>query len=152
MILQVKVTVTTSLLATCFVVLALNFLCASFFFLTAEIVLGWSDEVIDSYQNFKHHIEAFYMGRVEKWSRLKRVSLPTYGNYTTNYVESSFRILKDKTFQCHKSYNLVDTLTVFMKEDSFHFKNKHICRYKARLALEPAYLQVLVDYLLTNCR
>ena len=104
-----------------------------------------NDEVIYSYQNFKHHIEAFYMGRVEKWSRLKRVSLPTYGNYTTNYVESSFRILKDKTFQCHKSYNLVDTLTVLMEEDSFHFKNKHICRYKARLALEPAYLQVLVD-------
>ena len=85
-----------------------------------------NDEVIYSYQNFKHHIETLYMGRVEKWSRFKRVSLPTYGNDTTNYVKSSFGILKDKTFQCHKSYNLVDTLTVLMEEDSFHFKNKLI--------------------------
>ena len=36
-----------------------------------------NDEVIDSYQIFKHHIETLYMGRVEKWSRFKRVSLPT---------------------------------------------------------------------------
>ena len=85
-----------------------------------------NDEVIDSYQNFKHHIETLYMGRIEKWTRFKRVSLPTHGNDTTNYVESSFRILKDKTFQRHKSYNLVDTLTVLMEEDSFHFKNKLI--------------------------
>ena len=38
----VKVTVTTLLSTTCFVVLAFNFLCASFFFLTAVIVFGWS--------------------------------------------------------------------------------------------------------------
>ena len=35
----VKVTVTTLLSTTCFVVLAFNFLCASFFFLTAKIFL-----------------------------------------------------------------------------------------------------------------
>ena len=63
-----------------------------------------------------------------------------------HYVESSFRILKDKTFQCHKSYNLVDTLTL---------TNIHLislsCSYKARLDLDPAYLQVQVHYLLTSC-
>ena len=38
----VKVTVTTLLSTTCLAVLALNFLCALSFFLTAEIVFGWS--------------------------------------------------------------------------------------------------------------
>ena len=66
-----------------------------------------NDEVIASYPNFKNHIQTFYMSRVDKWSRHKRLSLPTHGNDTTNYVESSFRILKDKTFQRHKAYNLV---------------------------------------------
>ena len=102
-----------------------------------------NDEVIYSYQNFKHHIETLYMGRVEKWSRFKKVSLPTHGNDTTNYVVSSFKILKDKTFQHHKSYNLVDTLTVLIISLS--------CSYKVRLDLDPAYLQVQVHYLLTSC-
>ena len=84
------------------------------------------DEIIENYPNFKHNIQTFYMGRIDKWAKFKRISLPTHGNDTTNYVESSFRILKDKTFQRTKSYNLVDTLNVLMEEDSFHFKNKMI--------------------------
>ena len=39
---SVKVTVTTSLSTTCFVVLAFNFLSASSLFLTAKIVFSWS--------------------------------------------------------------------------------------------------------------
>lgn len=81
---------------------------------------------MENYPNFNHHIQTFYMGRIDKWAKFKRISLSTNGNDTTNYVESSFRILKDKTFQCTKSYNLVDTLNVLMEEDSFHFKNKMI--------------------------
>ena len=54
---------------------------------------------MENYPNFNHHIQTFYMGRIDKWAKFKRISLSTNGNDTTNYVESSFRILKDKTFQ-----------------------------------------------------
>ena len=44
-------------------------------------------------------------------------------------------------FQCHKSYYLVDTLTII---SFIPFS------YEARLDYEPAYLQVKVHHLLTN--
>ena len=45
-------------------------------------------------------------------------------------------------FQCHKNYYLVDTLTLTIISQPFS--------YEARLDHEPAYLQVLVNYLLSN--
>ena len=76
------------------------------------------------YPQFQNHIKNMYLGREGKWARYKQLQLPTHGNDTTNYIESSFRILKDKVFNKTKAYNLVDLLNVFMREDSGFFKDK----------------------------
>ena len=69
-----------------------------------------NDEVIDSYQNFKHHIETVYMGRVEKWSRFKKVSLPTHGNDTTKKVILNWQKLKLAYNELRKIYKKNDEI------------------------------------------
>ena len=84
------------------------------------------DEAVQKYPQFLAHIQKMYLGRAEKWARYKRAHLPTHGNDTTNYIECSFRILKDKVFNRTKAYNLPDLLLVFIKEDSKYFRDKCI--------------------------
>ena len=77
-----------------------------------EILLN--DETATKYPNFLHHINRHYIPRKHRWALHVRLEmqLPTHSNNTTNFVESSFRTLKDNVFNRTKvsSNNIVVNL------------------------------------------
>ena len=85
------------------------------------------NETCNKYQNYIRHLERSYFSRKEKWSLYYRYSeeLPTHNCHTNNYVEISFRILKDNQMNRTKAYNLIELLQILM-DDSAHFRKKLI--------------------------
>ena len=85
------------------------------------------NETCIKYQNYIRHLERSYFSRKEKWSLYYRYSeeLPTHNCHTNNYVEISFRILKDNQMNRTKAYNLIELLQILM-DDSAHFRKKLI--------------------------
>ena len=57
----------------------------------------FENDVCNKYPRFINHINNSYISRKEKWSLHVRnlLQLPTHAVNTSNFVESSFRILKD---------------------------------------------------------
>lgn len=60
----------------------------------------FEDELTNKYPSFISHVNRSYLPRTEKWAMYVRNSLqlPTHSVNTSNFVESSFRILKDFIF------------------------------------------------------
>ena len=85
------------------------------------------DETCSKYPNYIRHLEKNYISRKEKWSLFYRYSeeLPTHNCNTNNYVEISFRILKDNQMNRTKAYNLIELLQILF-DDSAHFRKKLI--------------------------
>ena len=82
------------------------------------------DEMTEKYPQFYTHISNAYMQRVQKWALFSRIELqlPTGGNNTSNFVEASFRVLKDFIFNRQKAYNLTELLDILFTENSNHYQ------------------------------
>ena len=64
----------------------------------------YESETVEKYENFTEHIEQSYLPRSSQWAMYYRndLQLRTHGVNTSNLVESSFRVLKDSTFNRQK--------------------------------------------------
>lgn len=82
------------------------------------------DEMTEKYPQFYTHISNSYLGRVQKWALYSRLELqlPTGGVNTSNFVEASFRVLKDFIFNRQKAYNITELLDVLFTENSSHYQ------------------------------
>ena len=60
----------------------------------------FENEICNKYPRFMSHINNSYISRKEKWAMHVRnmLKLPTHAVNTSNFVESSFRILKEFVF------------------------------------------------------
>ena len=87
----------------------------------------FEDEVCLSNKNFLSYIIQNYCNRPEIWSYATRFEkkLPTHGNNTSNFIESSFNILKSKVFKRHKAFNLVQLWDI-LQTSSEVYKQKCI--------------------------
>ena len=58
-----------------------------------------SDETVEQYPKYLNHLERSYFSRHEKWAMFIRIELqlPTNNCNTNNYIEASFRVLKENT-------------------------------------------------------
>ena len=67
----------------------------------------FDDELTNKYPSFISHINRQYIPRKEKWTLYIRNSLqlPTHSVNTSNFVEASFRILKEFTLNRTKVSN-----------------------------------------------
>ena len=75
-----------------------------------------SDETVLKHKQFIDHVTKDLLPRVEEWAISERLEkeLPTHGNNTTNYVESSFALTKNIVFNLTKGINICDTLDVLL--------------------------------------
>lgn len=83
------------------------------------------DETCQRYQNFIKHLEKAYFKRKESWAIFVRneEKLPTHSTNTSNYIEASFRITKDRQFNRTKAFNLAELLDVVL-DDSEYYKKR----------------------------
>ena len=117
------------------------------------------DEIWLKYENFKRHIQKVYLARSHMWAMYHRYEnqLPTHATNTNNFVEASFRILKEIIFQRKKAYNLPELLDIlFEAESRFYVRklidlanNRNICatsRYKDQtVSIERAQISKVED-------
>ena len=84
------------------------------------------DETVQKYENFISHVERSYLNRIEKWALFYRLEngLTTHGNDNNNFCESSFRILKDVTFNRTKAYNICELIEILLSDDSSYYRQK----------------------------
>ena len=87
-----------------------------------EILL--CDETCLKYPNYIKHLEKSYFKRKESWAISVRndKKLPTHSTNTSNYIESSFRITKDKQFNRTKAFNLAELLDVVLDDSAYYIK------------------------------
>ena len=85
------------------------------------------DDVLEKYENYKQYIEKL-LQRHELWALFFRMkeNMSTHGNNTNNFVEASFRVLKEHIFQRRKSYNLVELIDRLIAAGSTFYKQKFI--------------------------
>ena len=86
-----------------------------------------ADPVLENYENYKQYLEKL-LQRHELWALFVRMkeNMSTHGNNTNNFVEASFRVLKEHIFHRRKSYNLVELLDVIIAAGSNFYKQKFI--------------------------
>ena len=75
------------------------------------------EPIVKKYHKYTEHLASVFETR-EAWALCFRSNLMTRGNNTTNYVESTMRIVKDKVLYRLKAYNvtqLVDFLLTRME-------------------------------------
>ena len=86
-----------------------------------------TDSVLEKYENYKNYIEKL-LQRKELWALFVRLqdNMSTHGNNTNNYVEASFRVLKEHIFHRRKSFNLVELLDVLFSAGTNFYKQKFI--------------------------
>ena len=84
------------------------------------------DDTLNKYRNFEDHITRSYLHRIEAWATHVRLeqNYPNHNINTTNYVESSFRVLKDREFNRTKCYNLPDLVQHMLQDKSSHYVKK----------------------------
>ena len=60
----------------------------------------FNDELASQYPDYQRHIRDNYLNRPEMWAMYSRFeqNLPTNGISTNNFLENSFRILKENVF------------------------------------------------------
>ena len=77
--------------------------------------------------NFMTYILQNYCNRPHAWSYAtrKEKKLPTHGNNTSNFIESSFNVMKSKVFRRHKAFNLVELWDI-LQSSSEVYKQKCI--------------------------
>ena len=77
-----------------------------------------TDPLVLKYPQYVDHIEKAYFSRIEKWALYHRMELqlPTADVNTNNFVERSFRILKDMVFMRLKAYNLPDVTSILLSD------------------------------------
>ena len=82
------------------------------------------DEICLNYPNYIKHLEKSYFKRKEAWAISVRndKKLPTHSTNTSNYIESSFRITKDKQFNRTKAFNLAELLDVVLDDSAYYIK------------------------------
>ena len=91
-----------------------------------RVELG-DDPVLEQYENYKHYLEKL-LERYELWALFVRIqeNMSTHGNNTNNFVESSFRVLKEHIFHRRKSYNLVELLDVLITAGTKFYQQKFL--------------------------
>ena len=64
----------------------------------------YENETVQKYPNYIAHVEQSYLPRSSQWAMYYRndLQLRTHGMNTSNLVESSFRVMKDSTFNRQK--------------------------------------------------
>ena len=87
-----------------------------------EILL--SDETCRRCERYIKHLEKAYFKRKKSWAICVRndEKLPTHSTNTSNYIESSFRITKDRQFNRTKAFNLAELLDVVLDDSSYYKK------------------------------
>ena len=85
------------------------------------------DEISLRNKNFLSYVIKYYCSRPETWSYATRYEekLPTHGNNTSNFIESSFNVLKNKVFNRNKAFNLVELWDI-LQTNSEVYKQKCI--------------------------
>lgn len=88
----------------------------------------FENEITNKYPKFMHHINRSYLPRKEKWAMYVRniMKLSTHSFNTSNFVESSFRVLKYLVLSRTKAYNLPELLDILFVDNNEHFEKKLI--------------------------
>ena len=86
------------------------------------------DDVMNQYPRYIDHLDKTYFERYEAWASCVRYEekLPTHQVNSNNYIEASFRVLKDQDLERVRRYNLADLLNFFLNNESGHFSEKLI--------------------------
>ena len=87
-----------------------------------------SDELAGQYHQYLHHIENSYLHRPEMFAMYSRIEqgLPTNGITTNNFLENSFRILKENVFKRCKAYNLLALIKILLEDSSASYRQKMV--------------------------
>ena len=82
----------------------------------------FKDSIVNKYPQFIRHLEVNTLPKLPAWSIARRIhdNLPTNNNNTNNYVESSFRFVKDIQFNRHRAFNLPDMMKLIMDSSDFY--------------------------------
>ena len=74
---------------------------------------------------FIEHLQSSYFNRKHAWAISVRndEKLPTHSTNTSNYIEASFRITKDRQFNRTKAFNLVELLDIVL-DDSVYYRKR----------------------------
>ena len=81
-----------------------------------------TNAVFIKYENFEAHVETNILPRNKEWAIKGRYEkkLPTHNQNTTNYVEYSFRMMKDVQFNRLKAYNLTDLVDICLDKSTLY--------------------------------
>ena len=87
-----------------------------------------SDEVMAMYPNYLEYLTTVYFQRVEKWAMYKRLEeeMPIHNTNTNNYIESTFRNMKNIVFARCKAYNLFELCEILLNENSNYYTERCI--------------------------
>ena len=82
----------------------------------------FDDEAVNRHPNFVNHVDNDLLPRYKEWAMCERIKkkLPTHGNNTTNYVETSFGLTKNKIIDRTKAFNLCDTLDIVLDNSELY--------------------------------
>lgn len=81
-----------------------------------------TNAVFIKYENFEAHVETNILPRNKEWAIKGRYEkkLPTHNQNTTNYVDYSFRMMKDVQFNRLKAYNLTDLVDICLDKSTLY--------------------------------
>ena len=82
----------------------------------------YADETANNYPQFFKHLQKHTFPKIKAWSVQRRISecLPTSSNNTNNYVESSFRYVKDIMFGRLRAFNLTEMLSIVLDRSEWY--------------------------------
>ena len=76
------------------------------------------------YDNFVDYFDNNIWINRDCWCKALMQDLPTRGNFTQNFVEAQFRVLKDEILQRVKAYNVNHIVDILVNDLEKHFKDK----------------------------
>ena len=90
--------------------------------LAEKLELLNSSDIVLKYPQFVEHLRKETFPKMPAWSISRRIAdgLPTNNNNTNNYVEASFRYVKNLQFNRHRAFNLTDMAKLVMDNSEFY--------------------------------